>query len=136
MYKSRNYCNKWHYTGLCKITNGSRIHYSKYYKMYQKFNINPNFFRQTTIKTSQKYFEANITLEQNILVVIFNHWHFYFYIHHVLCLHVTNILIHNLSMTKSPVSIFSVAIRGIPNRDLFNIIVWTVLFYNYYVICV
>jgi hypothetical protein len=38
-------------------------------------------------------------------------------------LHVTNILIHNLSMTKSPVSMFSVAKRGVPNRDLFNIIV-------------
>jgi hypothetical protein len=41
-------------------------------KMYQKFNINPNFFRQTTIKTSQSHFEAIVTLEQNILVVIFN----------------------------------------------------------------
>jgi hypothetical protein len=35
-------------------------------KMYQKFNINPNFFRQTTIKNSQKHFGPNI------LVVIFN----------------------------------------------------------------
>jgi hypothetical protein len=42
-------------------------------KMYQKFNINPNFFRQTTIKNSQNHFEALVTLEPNILVVIFNH---------------------------------------------------------------
>jgi hypothetical protein len=28
---------------------------------------------QTTFKTSQKHFEAIVTLEQNILVVIFNH---------------------------------------------------------------
>jgi hypothetical protein len=91
--------------------------------MYQKFNINPNFFRQTTIKNSQNHFEAIVTLEQNILVVIFNDWHFYFYIHQVLCLHMTNILIHNPSITKSPVSMFSVAKRGVPNCDLFNIIV-------------
>ena len=90
--------------------------------MYQKFNINPNFFRQTTIKNSQNHFEAIVTLEQNILVVIFNDWHFYFYIHQVLCLHMTNILIHNPSITKSPVSMFSVAKRGVPNCDLFNII--------------
>jgi len=49
---------------------------------------------------------------------------------------VTNILIHNLSMTKSPVSIFSTAKRDVPNHDLFNIIVLTVLFNNNYVICV
>ena len=42
-------------------------------------------------------------------------------IYHVLCLHVTNILIHNLSMTKLPVSIFSATKRGVPNLDLFNI---------------
>ena len=41
--------------------------------MYQKFNINPNFFRQTTIKNSQNHFEAILTLEQNIPVVIFIH---------------------------------------------------------------
>ena len=45
------------------------------------------------------------------------------HIQHVLYLHVANVLIHNLSITKSPVSILSASKRGVPNRDLFNIIV-------------
>jgi hypothetical protein len=37
---------------------------------YQKFNIYPNFFRQTTIKNSQTDFETMVTLE---LIVLFDH---------------------------------------------------------------
>lgn len=50
-------------------------------------------------------------------------------IYHVLCLHVTNILIHNLSMTKLPVSIFSATKRGVPNLDLFNINLFRVFYF-------
>jgi hypothetical protein len=50
-------------------------------------------------------------------------------IYHVLCLHVTNILIHNLSMTKLPVSIFSATKRGVPNLDLFNINLFQVFYF-------
>ena len=41
-------------------------------------------------------------------------------------MHVANVLIHNLSMIKSPVSILSASKPGIPNGDLFNIIVLSV----------
>jgi hypothetical protein len=37
---------------------------------YQKFNIYPNFFRQTTIKDSQTDFETIVTLE---IIVLFDH---------------------------------------------------------------
>ena len=37
---------------------------------YQKFNIYPNFFRQTTIKNTQTDFETMVTLE---LIVLFDH---------------------------------------------------------------
>ena len=50
-------------------------------------------------------------------------------IYHVLCLHVTNILNHNLSMTKLPVSIFSATKRGVPNLDLFNINLFQVFYF-------
>ena len=68
-------------------------------------------------------------------MVIFDHSNYDYYfrmsqnIYHVLCLHVTNILIHNLSMTKLPVSIFSATKRGVPNLDLFNINLFRVFYF-------
>ena len=50
-------------------------------------------------------------------------------IYHVLCLHVTNILFHNLSMTNLPVSIFSATKRGVQNLDLFNINLFQVFYF-------
>jgi hypothetical protein len=52
------------------------------------------------------------------------------HIHHVLCLHVKNVLIYNISMTKSLVSIFIDAKRGVPNRDLFIIILFQVFYFT------
>jgi hypothetical protein len=68
-----------------------------------------------------------------LIIDIPSNYNYYFRmsqnIYHVLCLHVTNILIHNLSMTKLPVSIFSATKRGVPNLDLFNINLFRVFYF-------
>ena len=47
---------------------------------------------------------------QYLIIDIFSEYYFcMIHIQHVLCLHVANVLIHNLSMTKSLVSNFSIA---------------------------
>ena len=68
-----------------------------------------------------------------MIIDIPSNYNYYFHmfqnIYHVLCLHVTNILIHNLSMTKLPVSICIATKRGVPNLDLFNINLFQVFYF-------
>jgi hypothetical protein len=100
-------------------------------KTYQKFNINPRSEvqhqpRVQRINNNQKFpNHLNKIYSWQYLIIDISSKYYFCMIHiqHVLCLHVANILIHNLSITKSPVSILSASKRGVPNRDLFNIIV-------------
>ena len=80
----------------------------------QRINNNQKFPNYLNKIYSWQYLIIDISSEYYFCMI---------HIQHVLCFHVANVLIHNLSITKSPVPILSASKRGIPNRDLFNIIV-------------
>jgi hypothetical protein len=80
----------------------------------QRINNNQKFPNQLNKIYSWQYLIIDISSKYYVCMI---------HIQHVLCLHVANVIIHNLSITKSPVSILSASKRGVPNRDLFNIIV-------------
>ena len=84
----------------------------KHQPQVQRINNNQKFPNHLNKIYSWQYLIIDISSKYYFCMI---------HIQHVLCLHVANVLIHNLSMTKSLVSIFSVAKRGVPNRDLFNI---------------
>ena len=83
----------------------------------QRINNNKKFPNHLNKIYSWQYLIIDISSKYDFCMI---------HMQHVLCLHVANVLIHNLSMIKSPVSILSASKRGIPNGDLFNIIVLSV----------